>query len=83
MLRRAGAFFDAGMGVIHCTAEQVILFPDSPAPSACAFSILASVHSTWRSAATLRFIHVSQNEKFAAYLGAFSSGNSIRDTPHN
>ena len=27
--------------------EQVlILFPDSPAPSACAFSLLASVHST-------------------------------------
>ena len=25
----------------------------------------------------LRFIHVSQNEKFAAHLGAFSSGNSI------
>ncbi len=25
----------------------------------------------------LRFIHVSQNEKFAAHLGAFLSGNSI------
>jgi len=30
--------------------------------------------------ATLRFIHVSQNEKFAAHLGAFLSGNSIRFT---
>jgi len=25
---------------------KFILFPDSPAPSACAFSLLASAHST-------------------------------------
>ena len=55
----------------------LILFPDSPAPSACAFSLLASAHSTKRSAATLRSIHVSQNEKLAAHLGAFLSGNSM------
>ena len=41
------------------------------------FFILANVNETQRSSATLRFIHVSQNEKFAAHLGAFSSGNSI------
>jgi hypothetical protein len=29
------------------------------------------------SAATLRFIRVSQREKFASHLGAFSFGNSI------
>ena len=61
----------------HLCGIALILFPDLPAPSACAFSLLASVHSTWRSAAALRFIHVSRNEKFAAHLGAFSSGNSI------
>ena len=26
--------------------KDLILFPDSPAPSACAFSLLASAHST-------------------------------------
>ena len=62
----------------HLCGIALILFPDLPAPSACAFSLLASVHSTWRSAAALRFIHVSRNEKFAAHLGAFSSGNSIK-----
>ena len=30
------------------------------------------------SAATLRFIRVSQREKFALHLGAFSFGNSIK-----
>ena len=29
-----------------CSSERLILFPDSPAPSACAFSLLASAHST-------------------------------------
>jgi len=44
---------------------------------------LLAPFSFWRpliplSVALLRFIHVSQNEKFAAHLGAFLSGNSIK-----
>ena len=58
-----------------------ILFRDSSAPSACAFSLLAFAHSIWRSDATLHFIRVSQNEKFAAHLGSSSSRNSI--IPHS
>lgn len=44
---------------------QVILFPDSPAPSACAFSALASVRFVWRSTAALR--NDIKSEKWAPY----------------
>jgi len=35
-----------GQHSFHGDSPPFILFPDSPAPSACTFSLLASVHST-------------------------------------
>ena len=59
------------------SALRFILFSNSTGISTCAFSILAFAHSTRRSAATPRYIPVSQNEKFASYLVPFSFENSI------
>lgn len=55
----------------------IIRFPNSPAPAACAFSLLTFGRSTERSAAAPRFTPVRQNKKFASHLGAFLFGNSI------
>ena len=55
--------------------NTILKFPDT---STRAFPILASGHSTHRSAATPRSIPVSQNEKFASYLVPFSFENRIR-----
>ena len=46
--------------------KRLMLFPDSPA-----------LFLFWRASAALRFIHVSQNEKFASHFSAFLSGNSM------
>ena len=56
----------------------LILFSNSTDTSTRGFSILASGHSTQRSAATPRSIPVSQNEKSASYLVPFSFENSIK-----
>ena len=53
----------------------LILFSNSTDTSARAFSLLASAHSTQRSAATPRSIPVSQNEKFASHFVPFSFEN--------
>ena len=63
------------------TILYLILFSNSTDTSTRAFSILASAHSTRRSAATPRSIPVSQNEKFASYLVPFSFENSITQWP--
>ena len=55
--------------------NTILKFPDT---STRAFPILASGHSTHRSAATPRSIPVSQNEKLASYLVPFSFENSMR-----
>ena len=41
-----GSGCDAAQGLTLPLKMYFILFPDSPAPSACAFSLLASAHST-------------------------------------
>lgn len=46
-----------------CAFPFSILFPDSPAPAACAFSLLTFGRSTERSAAAPRFAPVRQNKK--------------------
>lgn len=48
------------------SVKRLILFPDSPA-----------LFLFWRANAALRFIHVSQNEKFASHFSTFLSGNSM------
>ena len=72
------------LGGVRCSARGshrniVILFPNSPAPSACAF-FDSGVHSFHFSVALLRCVSfvLTRIQKFAAHLGAFSFGNSIK-----
>ena len=53
-------------GNLAQSIKRLMLFPDSPA-----------LFLFWRASAALRFIHVSQNEKFASHLSTFLSGNSM------
>lgn len=53
-------------GNLAQSIKRLMLFPDSPA-----------LFLFWRASAARRFIHVSQNEKFASHFSAFLSGNSM------
>ena len=74
-VRRAARYFL--IMLVPTVLLYVILFSNSTDTSTRGFSILASGHSTQRSAATPRSIPVSQNEKSASYLVPFSFENSI------